>query len=142
MGYDKFVKKQLNFDLYIPTGQLSGIFFPKIHRYETHETGGNSVKPVHYFPCVLLQFLFCLSDMCACTILRENQKIQVAYMRKYSRRGYKIVLSTHNNKSNFVYSKLFLKQCNIDITVYWKSCFSCELWTYNFQQPKLNNSIK
>ena len=41
--------------------------FPKIYRYETGvKTGGNSVKPVHYFPHLLLLVYFCFPcQICA-----------------------------------------------------------------------------
>ena len=48
------------------------------------------------------------------------------------------MLSTCNDKSSFAYWKLLLKVCSKHMTVEQKSHLSWGLWTYDFQQPKLN----
>ena len=73
--YNKIVRKQLTFDLYIRLLHIWHIFL-KIHRYETGVyTGGNSVHQLFTTFCMFFfsLFLFCLPGMCACTIFWENQ---------------------------------------------------------------------
>ena len=48
------------------------------------------------------------------------------------------MLSTCNDKSSFAYWKLLLKVCSKHMTVEQKSHLSWGLWTYDFQQSKLN----
>ena len=68
-------------------GNCLAYFFPKFTDMKLMKLVETQLSLFTTFHVFFFQFLFCLSDMCACTILRENQKMQVAYMHKYSRRG-------------------------------------------------------
>ena len=66
MLYNK-IKEVVDLQIVHPNAaQPSGIFFPKFTDTKLAYTGGNSVKLVHYFSCVLLSVYFCFAcQICA-----------------------------------------------------------------------------